>query len=116
RHYEVLNKIGNLGDTPEHGFLRAGYSAEETAAMKYVEEVALRHGFRSEWDAIGNLALESAGEVDEWVEAASHLDTVPYGGNFDGAAGVIAGLEAVLSLAEAGKRRGIRLRVWRNEE
>ena len=36
------------------------------------------------------------------VIVGSHLDSVPHGGNFDGAAGVVAGLVAVAALQRAG--------------
>jgi beta-ureidopropionase / N-carbamoyl-L-amino-acid hydrolase len=38
------------------------------------------------------------------VALGSHLDTVPHGGAFDGALGVLAGLEAAQTLIEAGER------------
>ena len=117
-YYEVLNRIGNLGPSPENGFLRAAYSNEETTAMKFIEEQALGAGLVSRWDAVRNLVIETRGSYAEWAECGSHLDTVPHGGNFDGAAGVVAGLAALRQLLAAGLtlKRGLRLRVWRAEE
>ena len=46
-------------------------------------------------DPHGNLLGRAAERSDIWV--GSHLDTVPQGGRFDGALGVVAGLEAVQS-------------------
>jgi N-carbamoyl-L-amino-acid hydrolase len=48
----------------------------------------------------------------------SHLDSVPHGGNYDGAAGVIAGLEALRLLVEQPGPSGeqVDLVVWRGEE
>ncbi len=118
RHYAVISKIGNLGPRPEDGYLRAAWSDEETAAMKYVEQAALQAGLSSRWDALGNLCVETPGETAEWVECGSHLDTVPQGGNFDGTAGVIAGLQSLIQIAASGaaRKKGLRLRVWRCEE
>jgi acetylornithine deacetylase/succinyl-diaminopimelate desuccinylase-like protein len=44
-------------------------------------------------DADGNLLGRSPVRADVWV--GSHLDTVPQGGRFDGALGVVAGIDAV---------------------
>jgi hydantoinase/carbamoylase family amidase len=117
-HYEVLHHIGNLGPRLEDGFLRAGYSDEETQAMKHFESKGRELGLLSRWDGAGNLFLEYPGRSPEFVETASHLDTVPNGGNFDGAAGVTAGFAAIQALLSSGAalRRGVRLRIWRNEE
>jgi len=54
----------------------------------------------------------------EPVLTGSHLDSQPTGGRFDGAYGVLAGLEALQALTEAGLRcrRPIELAVWMNEE
>lgn len=116
--YSVLDYIGNLGATPGDGYLRAAYSDDETRAMKVLAEAAADAGLNCRWDKIGNLTIELSGNFSEWVETGSHLDTVPYGGNFDGLAGVVAGLEALIALKASFRRlkRGMRLRVWRGEE
>ncbi len=57
-------------------------------------------GLTAETDAAGNLFLTMAGRdptLAPWM-VGSHVDTVPHGGNFDGAAGVIGGLAAVEAL------------------
>ena len=115
-HYTVLDRIGNLG--PGQGFLRAAWSDEETAAMRHIEAEATAAGLVSRWDAIGNLIVETAGNFSEWIETGSHVDTVPGGGNYDGVAGVVAGLEAILAIHRSGTplQRGLRLRIWRGEE
>jgi len=115
-HYAVLDHIGNLG--PGKGFLRAGWSDEESAAMQYIEQAALAAGLLSRRDGVGNLVIETPGQFTEWVETGSHMDTVPGGGNYDGAAGVVAGLEAIIAVycANLPLQRGLRLRVWRCEE
>jgi hydantoinase/carbamoylase family amidase len=115
-YYRELDEIGRL--QPGLGYLRAAFSNEETAAMRYIERLAQREGGQSRWDAIGNLVIEWHGSTGKFLESASHIDTVPQGGNFDGAAGVIAGLAAVTALKRSGVplRHGLRLRVWRGEE
>jgi hydantoinase/carbamoylase family amidase len=53
-------------------------------------------GLGVEVDPDGNLVGRSQERADVWV--GSHLDTVPQGGRFDGALGVVAGIEAVESV------------------
>lgn len=115
-HYAQLDGIGHLG--PGRGFLRAAWSDEESEAMRLIESAALNAGLNSRWDAVGNLIIETPGRFRTWVETGSHMDTVPGGGNYDGTAGVVAGLEALLAVHRSGValERGLRLRVWRGEE
>src|SRR5204863_7345407 len=47
----------------------------------------------TETDADGNLLGRSGKRDDVWT--GSHLDSVPHGGKYDGALGVVAALEAV---------------------
>ncbi|MDQ6961858.1 MAG: hydantoinase/carbamoylase family amidase [Mariprofundaceae bacterium] len=115
-HYAVLNRIGGLGDQPQDGFSRAAYSDEETAAMQYIEQQAMQAGLTTRWDAIGNLCVETKQDHADWVECGSHVDTVSQGGNFDGLAGVVAGLVAIIACKDLKRAHGLRLRVWRGEE
>lgn len=101
------------------GISRETFGAGETQAMQVIEQLGLQHGFLTRWDAAQNLILTLRG-ADPGLPAVatgSHLDSVPQGGNFDGAAGVIAGLMALL----AGKQQELALRtlelyVLRGEE
>jgi N-carbamoyl-L-amino-acid hydrolase len=113
-HYSRLNKIGAV----EHGFHRPAYSDAETAAMLYIEQAAKAGGLLCRWDAAGNLVVETPGKYNHWVETGSHMDTVPAGGNYDGTAGVVAGLEAILAIHSGMPELpfGLRLRIWRGEE
>jgi acetylornithine deacetylase/succinyl-diaminopimelate desuccinylase-like protein len=68
-----------------------------------------------EVDADGNLIgrVPSPGsDPGETVWTGSHLDSVPQGGKFDGALGVVAGIEAVERVA----RPGLAVVVFRDEE
>jgi N-carbamoyl-L-amino-acid hydrolase len=71
-------------------------------------------------DAIGNMFARRPGEdaAAAPVMIGSHLDTQPNGGRFDGAYGVMAGLEVVRALNDAGVRTRAPLEVasWTNEE
>jgi N-carbamoyl-L-amino-acid hydrolase len=71
-------------------------------------------------DAIGNMFARRPGAEASAppVMMGSHLDTQPNGGKFDGAYGVMAGLEIVRALNEAGVKTRAPLEVacWTNEE
>ena len=101
RVLERLDELYAIGD-------RIGYSPEEDEAHRIARGWMEDAGLQVSVDDAGNLIgrHRSGGEV--WT--GSHLDTVPNGGRYDGALGVVAGIEAV---AAAG--RGVVV-VFRDEE
>ncbi|MDH3972958.1 MAG: hydantoinase/carbamoylase family amidase [Deltaproteobacteria bacterium] len=118
RHYRKLDKIGVAGSTREAGYIRTAYSVEETSVIEYIAQAAKGAGLLTRCDGIGNLIVETPGNYNEYVETGSHADTVPFGGNYDGLAGIVAGLEAIIMLHRSSEvlKKGLRLRVWRGEE
>ena len=90
RVLERLDELYSIGEGV--GANRVGGSAGEQEAHELAAGWMEEAGFRVETDGIGNLIgrLEN-GEI--WT--GSHLDSVPGGGKFDGALGVVAGIEAV---------------------
>jgi N-carbamoyl-L-amino-acid hydrolase len=102
------------------GITREGYSGRESAALDIVEAKARALGLETSRDAGANLVVTLAGSEPDlpFLACGSHLDSVPQGGNFDGAAGVVAGL-AVLARFKRDKivpRRSIKLFGLRGEE
>jgi acetylornithine deacetylase/succinyl-diaminopimelate desuccinylase-like protein len=83
-----------------------------TLAAAWMEEA----GLDVERDERGNLVGRLRGERPELPEVwtGSHLDSVPEGGKFDGALGVVAGLEAVIRIGRAERTLGVA--VFRDEE
>ena len=70
-------------------------------------------------DQIGNIVgLRPGTEDGPPVMTGSHLDTVATGGRYDGTYGVLAGIEAIRTLAEKGvpTRRALAVAVFTNEE
>ena len=71
-------------------------------------------------DAAANLVVSLPGQDPRlpFVFVGSHLDSVPHGGNYDGAAGVIAGLLCLIRFRLEGKvpPRAIKLLALRGEE
>ncbi|MCW2965928.1 MAG: hypothetical protein JWO17_3180 [Actinomycetia bacterium] len=77
---------------------RAGYSPEEDAAHELAAGWMRDAGLEVSRDAAGNL-FGTRGDARVWV--GSHLDSVPTGGKFDGALGVVAAIEAASRLPDA---------------
>ncbi|MBI4182660.1 MAG: hydantoinase/carbamoylase family amidase [Proteobacteria bacterium] len=88
------------------GITRASYGEGEQFAHGLVAGAGRDLGLEVETDFAGNLFLTLAGRERDGrrLLVGSHLDSVPQGGNFDGAAGVLAGLAAVSAMARAGLR------------
>src|ERR1700734_3276251 len=102
------------------GVTRESYSGRESSALDLVESKARELGLETARDAGANLVVTLAGSEPDlpFLACGSHLDSVPQGGNFDGAAGVVAGL-AVLARFKRDKivpRRSIKLFGLRGEE
>jgi beta-ureidopropionase / N-carbamoyl-L-amino-acid hydrolase len=72
------------------GITRASYGAGESLALDLVEAEARACGLKTARDEGANLVatLEGAEPDLPCIACGSHLDSVPQGGNFDGAAGV----------------------------
>lgn len=108
----------NTADAP--GITRAAYGEGEEFAHRLMRREGAALGLAERIDPAGNLYLTYEGRdasLSGWV-VGSHLDSVPHGGNFDGAAGVIAGMAAVRALIMAGirPRRAITVMAIRAEE
>jgi N-carbamoyl-L-amino-acid hydrolase len=96
-----LEDLGNIGTTPDGGVWRSSFNEADMEArrwyVKRLEEAQLHH-----WvDAAGNIYAR-VGEGSPAVIAGSHLDSVPNGGRFDGALGVMAALECLRSINDHG--------------
>ena len=86
------------------GVSRESYGRGEQIAHDLTAQFAREHGLDSAIDPAGNLYVRLRGRdssLPAWI-TGSHLDSVPEGGNFDGAAGVIAGLVTAAGFRRAG--------------
>jgi len=88
----------------EPGVSRDPYGAGEQRAHATIAAAARQLGLRIERDVAANLYMTLPGcdVAAKQVIVGSHLDSVPHGGNFDGAAGVVAGLVAAAALQRCG--------------
>jgi allantoate deiminase len=91
---ERLDELYAIGGGP--GANRPHGSAREDEAHELAASWMREAGLEVGADAAGNLFGRAGERPDVWV--GSHLDTVPRGGRYDGALGVVAGIEAVASV------------------
>ncbi len=94
------------GSRARLGVTRDTYGAGEQMAHDLIAGEAARLGLERRVDAAGNLYVTLPGR-DRSLPAiltGSHLDSVPEGGNYDGAAGVVAGLALLARWRRAGRR------------
>lgn len=102
RLFGVLAK--KTADT--RGVTRAAYGEGEQFAHDLVATEARKAGLTASTDAAGNLyvTLPGSDAARRTILIGSHMDSVPMGGNFDGAAGVLAGLAVLVGWQKAGFR------------
>ncbi len=115
---ERLASLAELGATA-HGIDRALFTTAERAAREQFARWAREDGLSVEQDRAGNVFARLDGvEAGPPVQCGSHLDTVKDGGAYDGAYGVIAGLEALRRVAASGERsrRALEVVAWAGEE
>ena len=100
-----FNAISEFGALKGGGLTRLAFSKEDLEARKFLINLIEKNGFKLKIDNVGNIfAIYDDGcEADaKPVCVGSHIDSVPNGGFYDGTLGVMAGLEALSSIKEAG--------------
>jgi acetylornithine deacetylase/succinyl-diaminopimelate desuccinylase-like protein len=114
RVLERLDRLYAIGGGP--GAYRLGGSRQEDEAHELVAGWMREAGLEVDVDEAGNLFGRLRGLRPELPEVwtGSHLDTVPNGGRFDGALGVVGGLEAVERAGRQG--RSLVVVAFRDEE
>lgn len=84
------------------GVTRYAWSPEMASVSQWLVDQLEAIGLGAEIDAAGNVIGRWNAGAGTAVAVGSHLDTVPRGGRFDGALGVISGLEAIRRLKTSG--------------
>ncbi len=94
-----LEELGRIGRDERGGVSRPSFSAADLEARLWLKKKMEEAGLCYRQDGAGNQfgRLECAGKT---VMAGSHIDTVPNGGMYDGAVGVLAALEAARRILE----------------
>ena len=116
---QTIQELGKLGDSPE-GMLRVAYSPEDIAGRDYAVKLMQEAGLETRIDTAGNIIGRRSGSDDSLpaIAMGPHTDTVPKGGKYDGALGVMAAIEVIRTLEEQGHRTRHPLEVinFTNEE
>jgi len=120
RLWDSLMAMAEVGATPAGGNNRQALTDADAAGRALLLRWGAALGLTPVVDRLGNIGLLRPGRdpARRAVAIGSHLDTVPTGGKFDGVYGVLAGLEILRALAEAGAETEapILLINWTNEE
>jgi len=120
RLWKSLMELAAIGATPKGGVKRLTLTEEDRRARDLFARWAREAGLAVTVDAVGNVFARRPGADAALAPVAmgSHLDSQPSGGKFDGAYGVMAGLEVLRTLTDAGVRTRATMQVvsWTNEE
>jgi acetylornithine deacetylase/succinyl-diaminopimelate desuccinylase-like protein len=105
--FHIGNGVGanRVGGTP-------GEDAACALAVSWMEESGLEVEVDERGNVVGRLRGRRPESPEVWT--GSHLDSVPDGGRYDGALGVVAGLEAVAAIGQSERTLGVV--VFRDEE
>ena len=98
-----IEELGRIGRDPRGGVSRPSFSKADLEARTWLKNKIEAAGLAFRVDGAGNIFGRLGGDGPV-VMAGSHIDTVLYGGRYDGAAGVLAALEAVQRIREEGFR------------
>jgi len=120
RLWRSLMELARIGATPKGGVRRVTLTDADRAGRDRFRSWAREAGLAVRVDAIGNIFCRRSGTdpAADPVVMGSHLDSQPCGGKFDGAYGVLAGLEVMRTLNDAGlaTRAPLEVAAWTNEE
>jgi beta-ureidopropionase / N-carbamoyl-L-amino-acid hydrolase len=115
-------ELSAFGRTPSGGVSRTSYSPADLDARRWFAARCADAGLSVRTDGLGNVMVRlsppGADPSRPAVWTGSHLDSVPEGGGYDGAAGVLSGLECLRRLAEerVALPRPVQLVVFADEE
>src|SRR3954453_2369258 len=120
RLWASLMELARIGATEKGGVRRLAASDLDAEARRLFIRWCEEAGCKVTVDRIGNIFARRTGRNPDLppVMAGSHLDTQPTGGRFDGAYGVMAGLEVVRPLNDLGyeTEAPVEIVAWTNEE
>ena len=120
RLWDSLLQMAGIGATPAGGVRRLSLSEEDRQARALFRTLCEQSDLTLRTDSMGNMFARRPGRdpARPPVLFGSHLDSQPSGGRFDGALGVMAGLEVIRTLDELGLHTEAPLELvnWTDEE
>lgn len=115
----MLRQLGTISATPpEKGVSRLPWTPEDALAVQWIKDAMINAGLKVSLDSIGNLWGIWDRDSSDVIVLGSHRDSVPNGGAFDGALGVVGAIEVIMRLRESGyqPRHPIAVVAWNDEE
>jgi beta-ureidopropionase / N-carbamoyl-L-amino-acid hydrolase len=120
RLWSSLMELARIGATPKGGVCRLALTDEDAKARRLFVHWASEAGCSVRVDRIGNIFARRPGRMEHApaILTGSHIDSQPTGGKFDGAYGVLAGLEVIRTLNDRhiATEAPIEVVAWTNEE
>lgn len=101
----LFDEVARMSPDVE-GVSRPAFSDIETKTLSFLEDFARREGLEVWYDAglNANFCLPGERDAARYTVIGSHVDSVPFGGNFDGLAGVVAGLLCLVRARREGRK------------
>ncbi len=120
RLWQHIQELGNIGKNEDGSVTRFPFTEADEAAAALIRKWMREAGLDVHTDACGNVIGIRKGSDEKLspIVCGSHFDTVKQGGIFDGCLGILAGIEALQTIDEAGIRlkRTIMIVGFRDEE
>lgn len=104
RLWRDINELGSIGARPGQGVTRLALTDEDLEGRQWLKERMEATSLQVTVDPAANVIGRLESGAEKTVIIGSHLDTVPSGGMFDGALGILTGLECARVLQESGVR------------
>ena len=97
-----IEKLAEFGKTPEGGVKRVAFSETDIQSRLYIVDLMKEAGLKVHVDEAGNIIgrMEGSDSSLPPIVSGSHTDTVPHGGKYDGAAGVLCAIESAQVIHE----------------
>jgi N-carbamoyl-L-amino-acid hydrolase len=114
-----LMALAKIGATPEGGCRRLALSDEDRQGRDWLVAEMKALGLDVRVDKVGNIVgILRGAEPGPAVILGSHIDTVGSGGKYDGALGVVAGVEVLATIRALGivPKRDLAVIAFTNEE
>lgn len=98
-----INRLATISDAPAPAVTRILFTKTELAGRAYVRQLAREAGLVLREDPIGNIFMRWAGEQPDLAAVAtgSHIDAIPFSGQYDGVVGLLGAIEAIRALKRA---------------
>lgn len=120
RLFQHLDRLSEFGKNSQGGIDRVAFSQADLQAREYIKSLLIESGLEVRLDQAANIIGRKPARNSALspILIGSHIDTVPDGGKYDGALGVLAAIECVQVLSERGvlTRHPLEVVIFSDEE